>query len=229
MGRKSSSKQQSSRDSSSSSTPPSKGGVSPVLLGVLVVGVLAIGGFMLMGGGDGNSAQSTSAAADAQNSKGDEPTPAIIAATEAQAKLGPHKQENLPPIPFAAYAPPRPPEVVTAAFHFAAEHPEVASYVPCFCGCQHSGHKGNTDCFVKSRAANGDVVEWEEHGVECAVCIDVATRSLQMLASGASVRDIRTAVEKEFGPKFPTMTPTPKPPALVSQAEVQDEAESHNH
>jgi hypothetical protein len=203
--------------------------MSPVLLGVLIVGVLAIGGFVLMGGnGDSNSAQSTSAAADAQNAKGDEPTPAIIAATEAQAKLGPHKQDNLPPIPFAAYAPPRPPEVVTAAFHFAAEHPEIASYVPCFCGCQHQGHKGNTDCFVKSRAPNGDVVEWEEHGVECAVCIDVATRSRQMLASGASVRDIRTAVEKEFGPRSQTMTPTPKPPALVStnQPEAQDE---HNH
>ena len=64
---------------------------------------------------------------------------------------------------------------------------------------------------MKARAANGDVVEWEEHGVECAVCIDVATRSRQMYASGASVRDIRAAIEKEFGADFPTMTPTPKP------------------
>jgi hypothetical protein len=223
MGRKSSSKHQSSRESSSQ--PPAKGGVSPVLIGVLVVGVLAIGGFVVFNSG-GSPSDPASSTADASTAKGDEPSAAIIAATEAQAKLGPHKQENLPPIPFAAYAPPRPPEVVTAAFHFAAEHPEIASYVPCFCGCQHQGHKGNTDCFVKSRAPNGDVVEWEEHGVECAVCIDVATRSRQMLASGASVRDIRAAVEKEFLPKAQTMTPTPKPPALVSQAEAQDE---HNH
>ena len=129
------------------------------------------------------------------------------------AAMGPHKQANLPPVPFAAYAPPRPVEVVTAAFHFAAEHPEVLSYVPCFCGCQQGGHRGNHDCFVRSRAANGDVLEWEEHGVECAVCIDVATRSRQMYASGASVRDIRAAIEKEFVPKSQTMTPTPKPPA----------------
>jgi hypothetical protein len=148
--------------------------------------------------------------------KAAEPTPQIIAATEASAKFGPHKQASLPPIPFAAYAPPRPPEVVTAAFHFAAEHPEVLSYVPCFCGCQQAGDKGNTDCFVRSRAANGDVIEWEPHGVECAVCIDVATRARQMHASGASVRDIRAAVEKEFGPHFPTMTPTPEPAAAHS-------------
>ena len=138
--------------------------------------------------------------------------PEIIAATEAQAALGSHKQADLPPIPFQGYAPPRPVEVVTAAFQFAAEHPEVASYIPCFCGCQQGGHKGNTDCFVRSRAQNGDVIEWEPHGLECAVCIDVATRSRQMHASGASVTQIRAAVEKEFLPTASTMTPTPKPP-----------------
>jgi len=144
------------------------------------------------------------------------PTPEIEAMTKAVAAIGPHKQANLPPIPFRGYAPPRPPDVVTAAFLFAAEHPEVTSYVPCFCGCQQGGHKGNHDCFVRSRAANGDVIEWEEHGVECAVCIDVATRSRQLLASGASVNDIRAAIEREFLPNAQTMTPTPKPPAAHS-------------
>jgi uncharacterized protein with PCYCGC motif len=144
------------------------------------------------------------------------PTPQIEAMTKAVAALGPHKQANLPPIPFRGYAPPRPPDVVTAAFMFAAEHPEITSYVPCFCGCQQGGHKGNHDCFVRSRAANGDVLEWEEHGVECAVCIDVATRSRQLLASGASVQDIRAAIEREFVPSAQTMTPTPKPPAAHS-------------
>ena len=28
-------------------------------------------------------------------------------------------------------------------------------------------------------------------------------------------KDIRAAIEKEFGPSFPTMTPTPKPPAAT--------------
>jgi len=103
---------------------------------------------------------------------------------------------------------------VIAAFQFAAEHPEVLSYVPCFCGCQNLGHRGNDDCFVKSRDKNGDVVEWEEHGMECAVCIDVATKARQMYSSGASVADIRATVEKEYSPKsFPSITPTPKPPA----------------
>jgi hypothetical protein len=141
-------------------------------------------------------------------------SPESEAAARKMAALGPHKQSSLPPIPFAVgYAPPRPAAVVTAAYEFAAEHPEVLAYVPCFCGCERGGHRGNEDCFVRTRDAKGDVVAWEEHGVECAVCIDVATRSRQMYTSGASVRDIRSAVEKEFASKSPVMTPTPNPPA----------------
>lgn len=60
------------------------------------------------------------------------------------------------------------------------------------------------------------MLEWEEHGVECAVCIDVATRSRQMFASGASAAEIRAAIEREFLPNAQTMTPTPKPPAAHS-------------
>ena len=215
MGRKSSSK----NHTSGPSVPvQSRSGSNRLVLVAIAVAVIGIGVFAFWPGSAtppaADAAASATTAADGpKQAKGTEPTPEIIAATEAAAALGPHKQANLPPIPFRGYAPPRPVEVVTAAFTFAAEHPEVASYIPCFCGCQQGGHKHNTDCFVRSRAKNGDVIEWEEHGLECAVCIDVATRSRQMHASGASVRDIRAAVEKEFGPSFPTMTPTPKPPA----------------
>jgi hypothetical protein len=139
-------------------------------------------------------------------------------ATEPQqpsltAKYGPHKQANLPPLPFAPRDPlPRPTAVVTQVFQFAAEHPEVLSYVPCFCGCDHMGHKGNDDCFVKQRAANGDVIAWEPHGTECQVCIDVGQQAMQMYSSGASVRDIRAAVEKRFAGQYQNHTPTPPPP-----------------
>lgn len=220
MGRKSSSKDH----QPSIPQPPSKGW-SPLLYVALIVAVIGVGAFALRGGSSGAPKKPAKAAA-----KAPEPTPnpessatptppaasvspQAEASTRTTAAFGPHKQAGLPPIPFRGYAPPRPPAVVTAAYEFAAEHPEILSYVPCFCGCERSGHRGNHDCFVKERAANGDVVEWEEHGVECAVCLDVATRSRQMHASGASVRDIRAAIEKEFVPNSPVMTPTPKPPA----------------
>jgi hypothetical protein len=71
---------------------------------------------------------------------------------------------ELPPLPSTPYMVPRPPEVVRAVYTFAARHPEVLHYVPCFCGCQNSGHKDNDDCFVQSRDASGRPT-WEPHGM----------------------------------------------------------------
>jgi hypothetical protein len=70
----------------------------------------------------------------------------------------------LPPLPPVSYPLPRSPEVVQAVYTFAARHPEVLHYVPCFCGCQRSGHKDNDDCFIKGRDAKGRP-EWEAHGM----------------------------------------------------------------
>ena len=133
------------------------------------------------------------------------------------AALGPHPQDNLPPLPFQAYAPPRPMQTVRAVYTFAAEHPEILSYVPCFCGCERAGHKGNDDCFVKTRNAQGDVTEWEPHGLDCTVCIDVANEAMQMHRSGASIRDIRAAIEKKWTSPTSGHTPTPQPPAATKQ------------
>ena len=136
-----------------------------------------------------------------------DPQPAVV--------LGPHPQKDFPPLQLPAYPLSRSPEMITAAYRFAAEHPEILSYVPCFCGCERGGHRGNEDCFVQKRGANGDVTEWTEHGMECAVCLDVAQQAMQMHASGASVRDIRAAVEQKWASQAAqshSHTPTPEPP-----------------
>lgn len=188
--------------------PPAKAPTrfNPIIIGVILVAVIGVGALMLSGGSDPTTPN-------AQGEQAAQPDPRAVAKAEAAAKLGPRKHATLPTIPFQGYAPPRSHEVITAAYRFAADHPEILSYVPCFCGCEHSGHSGNADCFVKQRDANGDVVAWDEHGVECAVCIDVANRSRQMFESGASVRDIRTAIDKEFASIYPGKMQTPRPPA----------------
>jgi hypothetical protein len=200
---------------------PARKAVSPLVWVGLIVGVIGVGGFALWRS-TSSAAPGTTPAVSSSSNATDTPKPAeldpkVIAKAEAAAKLGPRKQATLPPIPFQSFAPPRPYEVVTAAYQFAAEHPEVLSYVPCFCGCERAGHTGNSDCFVKSRAPNGDVIDWDEHGVECTVCIDVANRSRQMHSSGASVRDIRAAIDKEFGALSSAHTPTPHPPGHLQQ------------
>lgn len=218
MGKKTSAK------SSTATPPPAKGAINPLVIGAVLVAVIGVGAVAFWRSPEPAAPTATTASTSppAAAPASPQPTPKApeadakaIAKAEAAAKLGPHKQADLPPIPFRGYAPPRSPEVITAAYQFAAEHPEILSYVPCFCGCENAGHSGNADCFVKSRAVNGDVIEWDEHGVECAVCIDVANRSRQMHASGASVRDIRTAIDKEFSPVYPGSMATPRPPGHV--------------
>jgi hypothetical protein len=216
MGRKSSAKQgQQGQGSQGSASSPDASGPNLLLIGVIVV-VLAGGGLLFWSNRSGEGPNEATPAADAASKPPVVPAANVVSeenqkSADAVAAFGPRKQAVLPPIPFAGYAPPRPAEVVTAAYHFAAEHPEILSYIPCFCGCERSGHKGNHDCFVKSRTVNGDVLEWDEHGVECAVCIDVATKSRQMHSSGASVRDIRAAIEKQYA-GAPAHTPTAHPP-----------------
>jgi len=182
------------------------------LAAVVIGGVLAFGAWAARAAGQGARASTPAA------------KPAATAAQQAapNAKFGPHKQTNFPPLPFGPRDPvPRPANCVNRSsqacvadvFKFAAEHPEVLGYVPCFCGCEHLGHRGNDDCFVKARAANGDVVAWEPHGTECQVCLDVGQQAMQMYSSGASVREIRAAIEKKYSGTYHNHTPTAAPPA----------------
>jgi Protein of unknown function with PCYCGC motif len=90
----------------------------------------------------------------------DPPQPTVVQFTPPP----PAYKGELPPLPISGFAPARPPEVVSAVYTFAARHPEVLHYVPCFCGCERSGHKGNDDCFIRSRDANGRPT-WEDHGM----------------------------------------------------------------
>ena len=194
---------------------------TPLMIVGVTLAAVVIGAFMMMQ--TDRAEPDASAPANAAATPGTTPAnvPAAIPppppATDVPAiALAPHPQKELPPIDLPAYPLGRSPDVIKAAYVFAAEHPEVLTYVPCFCGCERSGHTGNEDCFVKARGANGDVVAWDPHGMECNVCIDVATQAKQMFSSGASVRDIRAAVEQKWAAQSSQMhthTPTPAPPA----------------
>ena len=93
------------------------------------------------------------------------PAPAAPAPSAAAAATPPEMRADLPPLPVTGFPPARPPEVVRAVFTFAADHPEVLSKMPCFCGCENRGHKHNDDCFVTGRDARGRVTGWEPHGL----------------------------------------------------------------
>lgn len=117
----------------------------------------------------------------------------------------------LPPLPRVSFEPPRPAAVLQQVYDFAARHPEVLQYVPCYCGCERVGHTANHSCFVKSRAADGRVTEWDSHGMGCAVCIDVARDAMTLFNSGSKPTAIRAAIDKKYASLFPSSTPTPRP------------------
>jgi hypothetical protein len=116
----------------------------------------------------------------------------------------------LPALPGLSVEPVRPMPVVQAAYEFAARHPEILQYVPCYCGCERDGHGGSHDCFIAARAADGRVVEWNTHGLGCAICIDVARDAQALFEAGRSPVEIRAAIDAAYA-RFPSSTPTPRP------------------
>ncbi len=143
----------------------------------------------------------------------DYPQPAVVIPPKPKPGAPHGPGFDMPLIDVEGYMPARPIDVLKDAHVFTADHPEVASYVPCYCGCGNAGHKNNADCFVKGRDPEGRVTEWEPHGVSCAVCIDIAVDSMKMRNSGASVMAIRKKVQGDYRPRFATSeTPTPAPP-----------------
>ena len=140
-----------------------------------------------------------------------EVTPVSAPAAPQAASPKPPPDAPLPPLPVIPNLVPRPAEVITEAYAFAARNPDVLEFVPCFCGCETAGHRGNADCFVKSRNADGSVKAWDTHAMGCAVCIDVAHDAAQLHRSGAAVRDVRAAIEAKYESRFPRKTPTPRP------------------
>jgi len=119
----------------------------------------------------------------------------------------------LPPLPQVSFEPVRPMPVVQQVYEFAARHPEVLNYIPCYCGCESVGHKANHDCFVRSRAANGRILEWDTHGLGCAICLDVGRKAMTLFNQGMPVSEIRAAIEREYAGRVQSHTPTPLPPA----------------
>ncbi|HEX8029372.1 MAG TPA: PCYCGC motif-containing (lipo)protein [Vicinamibacterales bacterium] len=139
------------------------------------------------------------------------PKAATPAAQSASPKPAPMRV-SVPPLPNVGFAPVRPMDVVRATYDFAAQHPEILKYVPCYCGCGSQGHKANESCFVARRDTKGNVLEWDTHGFGCTICIDVAREAMQLYSSGADVVSIRTAIERRWAANAEGRTPTPVPP-----------------
>ncbi len=47
---------------------------------------------------------------------------------------------------------------VKEMYAFALAHPEILSFIPCYCGCADTGDRSNRDCYVKQIQGDGTIV-----------------------------------------------------------------------
>jgi hypothetical protein len=121
------------------------------------------------------------------------------------------EQPAPPPLPIVK-RPADEASVMLATYTFAAEHPEILRYIPCFCVCgKQDGHRSNEDCFIAARGKKNTVV-WNAHAAECPICLSVARDARAMYLEGRDLASIRAEIERVYGAKFPNRTQTPEPP-----------------
>ncbi len=100
--------------------------------------------------GDKSTAQSAAAKPEPEY-----PQPAVVVPPRPKPGAPHGPGFDMPLIELQGYTPSRPMDILKDAHMFAADHPEVASYVPCYCGCGSAGHKNNADCFVRGPRSGG--------------------------------------------------------------------------
>ena len=208
MGRKRRTRTAGSGAPAAEGRPEASGGPPWILIGGGLA-ALALVGFLALNGNDNAVVDPESEIA--LNEAADETPEPPPAPPPEERTPPPPPDAAMPPLPLQAGLIPRDPEMIREVYMFAARHPEVLEYVPCFCGCETRGHRRNADCFVRQRNADGTVRAWEEHGMACIACVDVGRTAMQMHASGALVTDIRDAIEAAYAGS-PLQTPTPAPP-----------------
>jgi Protein of unknown function with PCYCGC motif len=52
---------------------------------------------------------------------------------------------------------------VEEVYRYAVAHGDTLQYIPCFCGCEHVGHRSNADCYVAERHPDGRIT-FTNHG-----------------------------------------------------------------
>ncbi len=86
-------------------------------------------------------------------------------------------------------------ERTAALYQGAATHYDAFSHIPCYCGCAlyTTAHTSLADCFVKEVRSDGQIV-FTDHSLTCDLCQQAAQMTVDGLAQGKAVRDIRAEV-----------------------------------
>ncbi len=101
---------------------------------------------------------------------------------------------------------------VRDVYEFALASPDKLQFMPCYCGCGlEANHGNNLNCYISGVDQSGAVV-FTDHATYCDICVEIARDTKRLVASGKSLKEIRTYVDQTNGSKGPA-TKTALPPS----------------
>lgn len=71
---------------------------------------------------------------------------------------------------------------IQGAYAIARQEPGILAQQPCYCGCEHQGHRSLLDCFKS------------EHAAKCSICIREAHYAKEMEGRGKCPAEIRDGI-----------------------------------
>ena len=84
---------------------------------------------------------------------------------------------------------------VQEAYQFAKLNQDVLEHIPCYCGCGSMGHISNYSCFIAETKSDG-TVEYDEHALECGICVDIAHDAMRLVADGKDIDAIFAEIDQ---------------------------------
>jgi hypothetical protein len=87
---------------------------------------------------------------------------------------------------------------IREAYRFAITNEDVLENYPCYCGCVKMNHTSNAQCYVKEVRFGGEIV-FDEHAVNCGVCVDTTHDVMRMMNEGRSTLEIREYIDATYG------------------------------
>ena len=98
------------------------------------------------------------------------------------------------------------PSRVQEAYQFAAANPDIMKEIPCYCGCDASGHKSNYECYVAEVGTYGTIT-FEQHAILCSICVDITQDVMRMVSDGENPQAIRAYIDATYSKYDPPATP----------------------
>ena len=101
---------------------------------------------------------------------------------------------------------------ITQSYIGALQQKVLFEYMPCYCGCVNMSHLPYNHRFLRDCFYDDDG-KFTEHASGCNTCIDIATQIYSMYREGASLLEMRNAVDNKYSAgNYPPPTNTPMPP-----------------